>query len=71
MGQTSKKGAKKQMISKILMIFVFLTGVLVMTYPFYINAVNNFIDEKRMEEVQRQNQEQNQEQVRKTKKKMK
>ncbi|MFC0277552.1 class C sortase [Enterococcus devriesei] len=71
MGQTSKKGAKKQMISKILMIFVFLTGVLVMTYPFYINAVNNFIDEKRMEEVQRQNQEQNQEQVRKTKEKMK
>ncbi|MGO2637851.1 MAG: class C sortase [Enterococcus viikkiensis] len=71
MSQTSNKGAKKQMISKILMIFVFLAGVLVMAYPFYSNAVNTFIDEKRMEEVQRRNQEQNKEQVRKTKEKMK
>ena len=42
-----------------------------MTYPFYINAVNDFIDQKRMEEVQLQNKEQNKEQVRKAKERMK
>ncbi len=42
-----------------------------MMYPFYINAVNDFIDQKRMEEVQRQNKEQNKEQVRKAKERMK
>lgn len=71
MSQASKKNAKKQLISKVLMILVFLAGLLVMTYPFYINAVNNFIDEKRMETVQQQNQVQNQAQVRQTKAKMK
>lgn len=65
------KSAKRQMISKIFMILVFLVGVLVMMYPFYINAVNDFIDQKRMEEVQQQNKEQNKEQVRKAKERMK
>lgn len=64
------RSPKRQMFSKIFMIIVFLTGVLVMTYPFYINAVNDFIDQKRMEEVQRQNREQNREQVRKAKEQM-
>lgn len=63
--------AKRQMISKIFMILIFLVGVLVMMYPFYINAVNDFIDQKRMEEVQEQNKEQNKEQVRKAKERMK
>lgn len=53
------------------MILIFLVGLLVMTYPFYINAVNDFIDQKRMEEVQRKNREQNIEQVRKAKERMK
>lgn len=65
------KSAKRQMLSKIFMILVFLVGVLVMMYPFYINAVNDFIDQKRMEEVQQQNKEQNKEQVRKAKERMK
>ena len=65
------KSARRQLISKIFMIIVFLVGVLVMMYPFYINAVNDFIDQKRMEEVQRQNKEQNKEQVRKAKERMK
>lgn len=59
------------MVSKIFMILIFLVGLLVMTYPFYINAVNDFIDQKRMEEVQRKNREQNIEQVRKAKERMK
>ena len=42
-----------------------------MMYPFYINAVNDFIDQKRMEEVQEQNIKQNKEQVRKAKERMK
>lgn len=42
-----------------------------MMYPFYINAVNDFIDQKRMEEVQEQNKRQNKEQVRKAKERMK
>lgn len=62
---------KRQMLSKIFMILVFLVGVLVMMYPFYINAVNDFIDQKRMEEVQEQNIKQNKEQVRKAKERMK
>lgn len=65
------RSAKRQMLSKIFMILVFLVGVLVMMYPFYINAVNDFIDQKRMEEVQQQNKEQNKEQVRKAKERMK
>ncbi|EOH80932.1 MULTISPECIES: class C sortase [Enterococcus] len=71
MKKSPKNSAKRQMISKIFMILVFLTGILVMTYPFYINAVNDFIDQKRMEEVQLQNKEQNKEQVRKAKERMK
>lgn len=65
-----KKSPKRQLVSKIFMILVFLVGVLVMTYPFYINAVNDFIDQKRMEEVQKQNRQQNKEQVRKAKERM-
>lgn len=65
------RSAKRQMISKIFMILVFLAGVLVMMYPFYINAVNDFVDQKRMEEVQEQNKRQNKEQVRKAKERMK
>lgn len=65
-----KNSAKRQMMSKIMLILVFLTGVLVMLYPFYINAINHFIDQKRMEEVQRKNQEQNKAQVRKLREQM-
>lgn len=70
-GAPKKKSQKKQMVSKIFMILIFLVGLLVMTYPFYINAVNDFIDQKRMEEVQRKNREQNIEQVREAKERMK
>ncbi|MBO0454729.1 sortase A [Enterococcus sp. AZ007] len=65
------RSAKQQMISKILMIVVFLAGVLVMMYPFYINAVNDFVDQKRLEEVQEKNKQQNKEEVRKAKERMK
>lgn len=64
------KSDKRQLFSKIFMILIFLTGLLVMMYPFYINAINDYIDEKRMEEVQLQNQKQNKEQVRKAKERM-
>lgn len=64
------KTAKRQLFSKIFMILIFMTGLLVMMYPFYINAVNDYIDEKRMEAVQQQNKEQNKEQVRKNKERM-
>lgn len=70
-GAPKKKSPKRQIVSKIFMILIFLVGLLVMTYPFYINAVNDFIDQKRMEEVQRKNREQNIEQVRKAKERMK
>ncbi|MFC4772249.1 class C sortase [Enterococcus hermanniensis] len=52
------------------MIVVFLVGVLVMTYPFYINAINDWIDQKRMEEVQKQNEKRTSEQLQQAKERM-
>lgn len=40
---------RNQLISQIAMLIIFLSGVLIMFYPFYINALNNLIDQVRME----------------------
>lgn len=68
--ESSSNNLKKQLVSKVIMILIFLIGVLVMAYPFYINAINNFIDQKRMEEVQMENEKRTSEQIRQTKERM-
>ena len=43
------KNQGKKLASQIGMLLFFLIGLLIMTYPFYINALNNFIDQKRVD----------------------
>ncbi|MDR1567901.1 MAG: class C sortase [Streptococcaceae bacterium] len=43
-----KKNNLKQLIRRAFLVLVFLVGSLIATYPFYINALNNFLDEERM-----------------------
>lgn len=45
-------------ISKIVMIVLFLVGSLIMFYPFYINALNQYLDQVRMERYQKKSEEQ-------------
>ena len=45
-------------ISKIVMIVLFLVGSLIMFYPFYINALNQYLDQVRMERYQTKSEEQ-------------
>lgn len=46
---------KKQVISQTIILVIFLIGLLTMTYPFYVDALNNFLDQKRMEAVLKEN----------------
>lgn len=68
--QKPPKGAKKQAFSKIVMLLVFLIGLLVMTYPFYSNALNNYFDQQRLEQVQQENQMKSHELAKKAKEEM-
>lgn len=54
-----KKTSHKPSRAKIVMIVTFFAGFLIMCYPFYINALNNFIDQQRINHYQRQNQKEN------------
>ena len=42
------KTARRQLYSKIGVILLFFVGGLIMAYPFYVNALNNYLDQKRM-----------------------
>lgn len=44
----------RQFISKMILLFLFTVGMLLFLYPFYINALNSFLDQKRIEIVQSQ-----------------
>ncbi|MCD5003098.1 class C sortase [Enterococcus saccharolyticus] len=44
----------KPLLSKISMITIFLIGWLIMTYPFYVNAVNFFIDSYRSSQYEKE-----------------
>lgn len=50
------KKQTKQLISKLMVLLLFIAGVLTMTYPFYVNELNNFLDQKRMESSLKKNQ---------------
>lgn len=45
-----------QLISQLMVLLLFIAGVLTMTYPFYVNELNNFLDQKRMESSLKKNQ---------------
>lgn len=49
----ARKRKKNPLLAKITMIIVFLIGCLVMFYPFYIDALNSYLDEVRMESFQK------------------
>lgn len=52
-----KKKFNQALYSKIAMILLFLFGSLIMLYPFYIDALNNYLDQVRMERFQKKQQE--------------
>lgn len=49
----ASKRKKNPLIAKIAMIVIFLIGCLIMFYPFYIDALNSYLDEVRMERFQK------------------
>ena len=53
-----KRKNNHPLISKIVMIVLFLVGSLIMFYPFYINALNQYLDQVRMERYQTKSEEQ-------------
>lgn len=69
MSKKVPKGARKQLAARVGMILVFLTGLLIMSYPFYIDALNHFIDQRRVVEVQKENQSKSNQQAAKMRKK--
>lgn len=61
---------KINLILKILMAAMFVTGFLIFVYPFAVDSINNYVDQYRMEKMQKENQEKNQRQQEKLQKKM-
>ncbi|MCC9274425.1 MAG: class C sortase [Enterococcus aquimarinus] len=53
-----KRKNNHPLMSKIVMIVLFLVGSLIMLYPFYINALNQYLDQLRMERYQKKSEEQ-------------
>lgn len=53
-----KRKNNHPLMSKIVMIVLFLVGSLIMLYPFYINALNQYLDQVRMERYQKKSEEQ-------------
>ena len=48
-----KKKSKNGFWIQVLLMIVFLAGLLIMLYPFYVESINNFIDNRRIEEAQK------------------
>ncbi|MGX7204182.1 class C sortase [Enterococcus pingfangensis] len=60
-----KTGGKKKLITRILMLLLFLVGSLTALYPFYSDAVNSLIDQKMVENYQKKADKQRLEQMKK------
>ncbi|MHC5228795.1 class C sortase [Enterococcus sp. LJL99] len=65
-----QKANGKKLISQLLILFLFLLGLLVMCYPFYVDAINGLIDQNRIKRFQKDMGEKNQETLEKQQKKM-
>ena len=48
-----KKKSKNDFWIQVLLMIAFLAGLLIMLYPFYVESINNFIDNQRIEEAQK------------------
>lgn len=48
-----KKKSKNGFWVQVFLMIVFLAGLLIMLYPFYVESINNFIDNRRIEEAQK------------------
>lgn len=57
---------KRQMITKLLIVGLFSMGVFVALYPFYVNAINYFLDQQRVTQYKQDETEQMKEQMLKT-----
>ncbi|WP_235032912.1 class C sortase [Enterococcus sp. CSURQ0835] len=64
------KGSKKQLLSRVFMTLVFLAGVLIMLYPFYVNALNTLVDQQRLTQLEKNNAAESQRQKALIKKRM-
>jgi len=53
MKKKAPKGSIKRLVGSVMIILMFAVGSLIALYPFYINALNDFLDEKRLEQVQK------------------
>lgn len=42
---------------RVVLILIFIVGTIIALYPFYVNAVNNFIDQQRVASMQHENQQ--------------
>lgn len=49
----SNKRKRNPLIAKVSMVLIFLIGCLIMFYPFYIDALNSYLDEIRLESFQK------------------
>ena len=43
-----KKKSKNDFWIQVLLMIAFLAGLLIMLYPFYVESINNFIDNQRI-----------------------
>lgn len=48
-----QKGSRKQLLFQLVMLVFVLVGLLVALYPFYVASLNSFLDQRRIEQVQR------------------
>lgn len=49
-----KKNARGQLLKQLTMVTIFLVGLLVMSYPFYVNAINSYWDQYQLSKLQKE-----------------
>lgn len=52
-----QKNERVNLFLKLLMALLFMTGAIIFSYPFVVDAINNYYDQKMIEELQEDNQE--------------
>ncbi|MFR4285991.1 MAG: class C sortase [Enterococcus italicus] len=57
--QKKKQSPVRRLLGRLFVFCLFVIGMLLFLYPFYINALNNFLDQQRLEIVQKQTEEEN------------
>jgi sortase A len=52
-----QKDERINLILKLMMALLFILGVLVFSYPFVVDSINNYYDQKAIEKLHKENQE--------------